>query len=125
MLWINRQVIPGYDGCGHVEFDVHITRGDSGYIELIPKQDGAVYELGENDEVALQVRAKPIKSDAQTELVFSGEIVVSDGVPVWHITVENTTRNCGEFFWDVQLTSGSDVSTFARGRLIIEEEVTV
>ena len=77
MLWTNKRIVNGFDGGFHVEWDVHITRGDS------------------------------------------------DGVPVWHITVENTTRDCGVYYWDAQLTSGSDVSTYLKGRLFIEEEATL
>lgn len=124
MLWINERMITEYDGSRHKEYDIHITRGDSAWLELVPMQDGVPYEPTENDTISVQVRKKPIKSDLQTELLFSGELVVSDGVPMWHIIPSNTNRDCGVYFWDVQLTIGEEVSTFASGRFIIEQEVT-
>lgn len=125
MLWINKRNITDYDGSRHVEFDIHITRGDTGYLELIPKRNGVAYSVTDGDVVALQVRANPIKSDAETELIFSGNVTVESGKPIWHLTTANTTRNCGVYYWDVQLTSNGEVSTYAMGKFYIEEEKTV
>lgn len=125
MLWINQRNVTDYDGSRHVEHDVHITRGDSGYLELVPVQNGEPYTPQESDTITLQVRAKPIKGDAETELLFNGLVTVENGVPVWHITTANTTRDCGTYFWDVQLNSGGEVSTYAMGKFVVEEENTL
>lgn len=125
MLWVNQRNVTDYDGSRHKEYDIHITRGDSGYLQLIPKQNGHNYAIGEGDTVSLQVRAKPIKNDVQTELVFAGDVTVTNGIPVWHITVANTTRDCGVYYWDCQLTSGTDVYTYLIGKFYVEEEKTV
>ena len=124
MLWINERMITEYDGSRHKEYDIHITRGDSAWLELVPTQDGLPYEMTENDSISVQVRKKPIKSDLETELVFSGEVSTDSSI-LWHIDTTNTKRDCGVYFWDAQLTSGEEVSTFAKGRFVIEEEVTL
>lgn len=124
MLWINERMLTEYDGSRHKEYDIHITRGDSGWVDLAVLEDGEPYALQEGDEIKLQVRAKPIKNDVETELVFTGDVDTSGAVPVWHISVADTTRNCNSYYWDVQLSTGDEVSTFACGKLFIEEEVT-
>lgn len=125
MLWINKRIVNGFDGGFHTEWDIHITRGDSGYLELVPKRDGKTYQLEKGDVVKVEVRAKPITGSAETELIFAGSIDTSDGVPVWHLTTADTTRECGVYYWDAQLTSGSEVSTYVSGRFFVEEEKTV
>ena len=125
MLWINERMITEYDGGRHVEYDVHITRGDTAYVEVVPMQDGEPYTFQTGDTITLQVRTKPIKNDATTPLVFAGEVTVENSIPVWHLRVSDTTRDCGVYYWDCQLNSGSEVSTYLIGTLWIEEEKTV
>ena len=125
MLWTNKRVVNGFDGGFHTEWDIHITRGDTGYLELIPKRDGKTYQLASGDVVAVEVRVKPITGSTVTELVFAGSVDTSESVPVWHLTAADTTRECGVYFWDAQMTtSDGEVASYLTGRLFIEPEVT-
>jgi len=108
--------------------NITLTRGDTAYITLpILQSDGETpYEFEEGDEVRLQVRSSAITSDTETELIFSGNISISDGVPIWHITTENSTINCGSYVWDVELiTAAGEVCTYNSGKLKITKEVTI
>ena len=125
MLWTVERTLTDYEGGKHIEYDIHITRGDSGYLEVIPKQSGANYTPTGAETIALHVRAKPVRDNTETALIFAGNVTAENGVPVWHITSENTTINCCVYYWDAQLTSGEEVCTYAMGRLFIEEECTL
>ena len=117
-----------------------LTRGDDGYIELrifqkvfdksVPgKYRFVKYEVQDGDVVRLEVRKEPvINQDTSTErtLVFVGNIRVEDGVPIWHITHEQSEIDCDTYYWDAQITlQDGVVSTFNSGLLQILPEVTV
>lgn len=117
-----------------------LTRGDDGYVELpifqkvLDKSSPEKYRYTKylvqpEDTVRVQVRREPVvdqsTSTSQT-LIFSGEIEIRDGVPVWHITHEQSAIDCDLYYWDVQIIMGNGiVSTYNSGLLQIMPEVTV
>lgn len=106
---------------------IALTRGDTAVLALhVNNADGTKYSVTGEDAVKVQVRTSPITDAQMPELVFDGNISVADGVPIWTITPEQSTRNTGTYFWDAQITTGAGyVCTYLSGTLVITAEVTV
>ena len=117
-----------------------LTRGDDGYVELpifqkvldksVPeKYRYTKYLVKQDDTVSVQVRREPVVDQStatEQSLIFTGQIDVQDGIPVWHITHEQSEIDCDIYYWDVQLIMGNGVvSTYNSGLLQILPEVTV
>ena len=104
--------------------DIQLTRGDTAYIDLnILDQTGSPYVLDEGDEVHAQIRKKA--NDG--ELILDGNITVSEGVPVWTLTHDETKDiPIGTYVYDVELvTSSGEVFTFIeKSKFKITDEVT-
>lgn len=101
---------------------IRLTRGDSAYIGIVPKVNGVVHELNENESLHLQVR----NADSDGDLVFNGNIIESqDYGNVWYIAPRDTADlPIGRYYWDVELHVGDDIFTFISGQLILTNEVT-
>lgn len=108
---------------------INLTRGDSAYIVLpVLTACGKPYILQEGDEVALQVRNATISnSETLHDVIIEGDISLnSEGVPVWHISAEDSTINAQTYAWDVEIRmANGDVCTYNNGTLTIMPEVTL
>lgn len=117
-----------------------LTRGDDGYVSLpifqkisdrtVPEKFRYVkYTVQDNDTISIQVRKEPVVNhDTSTEstLVFTGNIEIQNGVPIWHITHNQSAIDCNTYYWDAQITLGNGrVSTYNSGLLQILPEVTM
>lgn len=117
-----------------------LTRGDDGYVELpifqkvfdrtVPeKYRFTKYLVQPEDVISVQVRKEPVvnaSTSTEQTLVFVGDVTVHDGVPIWHITHNQSEIDCDTYYWDVQITmSDGMVSTYNSGLLQILPEVTV
>lgn len=117
-----------------------LTRGDDGYVELPifqkvldksapEKYRYAKYLVKQDDVINIQVRKEPVVNQAtstERTLMFAGEVQIKDGVPVWHITHEQSQIDCDIYYWDAQITMGNGrVNTYNSGLLQILPEVTV
>lgn len=117
-----------------------LTRGDDGYVELpifqkvldrsVPEKYRFVkYLVQPEDEISVQVRKEPVVNEntsTEETLLFTGTIQIVDGVPVWHISHEQSQVDCNIYYWDVQIIMGNGiVSTYNSGLLQILPEVTV
>ena len=117
-----------------------LTRGDDGYVELpifqrvldksVPEKYRLVkYLVKEGETVSVQVRKEPVvnqSTSGEQNLVFVGNIDIHDGVPVWHISHEQSEIDCDIYYWDVQIVmSNGEISTYNSGLLQITPEVTV
>lgn len=114
-----------------------LTRGDDAFIclPITRKQYDPIhpskprvtkYYVGDNESVRVQVRKAPVISDALPELMFDGLIDIQEGVPVWHISSENSTIDVKEYFWDAELTTEEGLKfTYLQGTLEILPEETV
>ena len=117
-----------------------LTRGDDGYVELpifqkvfdrtVPEKFRYVkYLVQDTDSIKIEVRKEPIVNDetsTEQTLVFVGNVAIQDGVPIWHITHEQSQIDCNVYYWDAQITmSDGVVSTYNSGLLQILPEVTL
>lgn len=117
-----------------------LTRGDDGYVELpiyqkikdvsVPEKYRLVkYQVQEHDVVTIQVRTEPVvnqSTSSDNSLLFQGIVEIERGIPVWHITHEQSTVDCNTYYWDVQLEmSNGLITTYNSGLLEIIPEVTV
>lgn len=117
-----------------------LTRGDDGYVELpifqkvfdrtVPEKFRYIkYLVQDTDVISIQVRREPVvneETSTDETLVFVGDVTIQDGVPVWHITHEQSQVDCNIYYWDAQITmSDGIVSTYNSGLLQILPEVTL
>ena len=94
----------------HFCWDIAITRGDSGYLDLDPTDlRGKSIVLGDDDLMHIQVREQPNGGS----ILFEGLIEKDNGL-VWHILPENTeSASKDRYFWDAQIEfSNGDVFTW-------------
>lgn len=89
---------------------ISLTRGDSAYIALTINMNDSEYTLNDGDKVRIQVRNMPNTG----ELIFEGNIEISDNLIVWHIYPDQTkSLDVTTYYWDAQLeTSSGDIFTF-------------
>lgn len=94
------------------KFDIWLTKGDSAYISLTPKDKAGVpLELTENDRVRCQVR----KDDDGGELVIEGNIIRDGNKFTWYLRPDDTkSLEVGTYYWDaqVEIAEPHDVFTF-------------
>lgn len=108
---------------------IRLTRGDSAWISVPILTDGnTAYTIADGDTLALQVRSRPFTGvgEAGQTLLFNGNFGADEnGVPLWHITPEQSAVATGSYYWDAQITlEDGDVCTYAGGKLVIMPEVT-
>ena len=111
--------------------NIAITRGD-GVTLVLPiylNNNGTrtAYTPDPTDVFALQVREHPVKSATDVPaLVFQGSVSVVANKLTWDISATNTTKDCGHYYWDCQITqSGSAPFTFYKGWFNITPEATL
>lgn len=109
--------------------DISLTRGDTAYIEVpVFEIDGETpYFVTSNDVVTLQVRESPVTGiGREPRLIMQGRISVSDGVPLWTITPQDSTIPARTYTWDAQIIlQGGDVNTYNKGTFTIDGENTL
>lgn len=104
------------------ENEIHITRGDTGKIDLdIKTSEGEPYVRDEGDVVKFTVKAAP------TDLQYVIQKTI-DEENTFTIEPEDTAKlNYGVYFYDVQITRAEDNSVctiITPSQFVIEEEVT-
>ena len=105
-------------------WDVEITKGDSGYVEIaLEDLQAQKIELREQDIVSCQVR-----SEQGTLLIEGTASKLEDGNLLWRIAPENTEGiEVGEYLWDMQveIPDSGDVFTFVpTSNFVISAEQT-
>lgn len=111
--------------------NIQITRGDGITLTLPITQNnnGTVtdYTPDGSDTFALQVRERPVENATDIpSLIFEGDVSVVSNQLVWAISAADTTKNCGRYFWDCQITqSGKPPFTFYQGWFYILPEGTI
>lgn len=114
-----------------ISTDITLTRGDDVTLALgiyTVDQNGVKtpYVPDVSDVIKVEVRKSPITSSAITPIVvFAGSVTIDDDVPYWHISHTDSTIDCGEYYWDAQITISGEVYTFYQGLLNIVPEVTL
>ena len=109
--------------------DIWLTRGDTAYIEVpVFEMDGETpYLVTDNDVVTLQVREALVTGiGREPRLIMQGRISVSEGVPLWTITHQDSTIPAKTYTWDAQIILASgDVNTYVGGNFTITGENTL
>lgn len=111
--------------------NIIITRGDGITLTLpiLLNTNGTVTEYTPDgtDVFALQVRKGQVTKNTPTpDLLFQGSLSVVSNKLTWAISSADTTQDCGEYYWDCQITqSGKPPFTFYSGRFIIIPEETI
>lgn len=109
--------------------NIILTRGDTAYIEIpVFEADGTTpYLVTVDDTVTLQVRTTPVTGiGKEPKLVIQGRISVTDGIPLWTITPEDSTIDARTYTWDAQIVlANGDVNTYVSGDFSIVGENTL
>lgn len=105
--------------------DIYLTRGDDAVIVLplfSVSVDGTIteYEPTVSDALAVTVSDAQITGTGTTPaVVISGTVSISGSNLLWEISSTDSTIDCRDYFWNVQITTDDGVFTIYKGRFFV------
>ena len=102
------------------------TRGDTQIVKFnLKDKEGNNIELTDNDKLYFTVKKTTTSDEKLFQKVYPTDIKYSDGYYSFTIDPEDTdTLDYGEYYYDIELKTGTIVKTLAINKLILTDEVT-
>lgn len=113
-----------------VYLDIRVKKGDSFTKSLTLYEDGSAMNLG-STYTSAKLHVKINKEDTEADAILTltstdSEILISDGASNITFDVIPATMNvtAGTYYYDLEVSDGTDSETLLEGKFIVTQDVT-